>query len=125
MLINLTLLVQACNFYVAYWLIDRILLRQIVSFIHNEHKLAQDLVHNITAAKENIKRLEQEKETQKSALLILFKNKTPENIFDTTLKISFVTFDSENQSIIDIYANCEKQVKELEEKIFSKLGAVY
>src|SRR5436190_23065298 len=60
--LNVTLLIQACNFFVVYWMLRAFLFRPVIAIINNEHAETATLMNIIGQQKKSIEIQEKERQ---------------------------------------------------------------
>ena len=93
MMLNATIIVQFVNFFVAYLLIDRILLRKAVSIIQQERQEHATLMAEIQHEREHVNNREVLKVEKWHAIRKIFAKRIPKKQELPEVKIPEVTLD--------------------------------
>lgn len=122
MFINATLLLQMVHFGLAYYLLDRFLLHNVVTEIQQEQKNHANLLADIEAKKKKLKDQELHKKTLWDALRTLFIQYTPKNIFIVHKQKELPKKNIQEISVTK--KNQEHYIKDLESFLYNKVKNV-
>ncbi|MDR3551349.1 MAG: hypothetical protein P4L31_08090 [Candidatus Babeliales bacterium] len=122
-MINFTVVIQACNFFIVYTLLRVLLFKPAVKVLYKERSFAQNLQLSIDATSVLIEQHDQEQEDK----LYQFKQKSASSIPDAQCRDMFILKDIAPQLQIEELnvAQIKSLEHELSQSIIKKIGHVY